>query len=353
VSSDDYRFLGLDAARKALDLIEKTHSPPDARSFNLWQVYAQGENRPLCAAVDDILARKRTLDEADIASLYQAHLGEKSSHDDAQHIAATLMREVQKVLESLDRSTGSASRYDQALNQISSRLDEKLDAGALRQAARQISEVTRNTIAENEAMRANLTSTRAELDAMRQQLDEVQAEALTDGLTRLANRRHFDQHLALLFRDFHAQSGPTALVMMDIDHFKRFNDQHGHQTGDVVLRLAAETMKRNTPVGALAARFGGEELALIVPNCEIFDAIRIAEAIRTQLRGRDLVKRSTGQRLGRVTVSCGVAVTNSQSTASSLIASADKCLYAAKERGRDQTVSQIDLPSAAPVRRAG
>ena len=138
-------------------------------------------------------------------------------------------------------------------------------------------------------------------------------------------------------------NSPLCLMLLDIDHFKNFNDTYGHQTGDQVLRLVAMTLKSNIKGKDLAARYGGEEFVAILPETDLEGAIIVADNIRKAIQAKELLKRSTNEKLGRITASFGVAVFRPADTASTLIERADRCLYAAKHAGRNRVVSEIDL----------
>ena len=135
--------------------------------------------------------------------------------------------------------------------------------------------------------------------------------------------------------------------MTDIDHFKTFNDTWGHLTGDQVLRLVAMSMKQNVKGQDIAARYGGEEFAVILPNTVLRSGLTVADHIRRAVMSKELMKRSTGQNLGRVTISLGVATARKGDTAQSLIARADACLYAAKRNGRNRVICETDPEFAA------
>ena len=131
-------------------------------------------------------------------------------------------------------------------------------------------------------------------------------------------------------------------MMTDIDHFKRFNDSYGHLTGDQVLRLVAMSVKQNVKGQDVAARYGGEEFAVVLPNTVLRSAITVADHIRRAVMTKELMKRSTGEHLGRVTISIGVAVLKPNDTPATLIERADGCLYAAKRSGRNRVISEAD-----------
>ena len=130
--------------------------------------------------------------------------------------------------------------------------------------------------------------------------------------------------------------------MADIDHFKNFNDRYGHLTGDQVLRLVAMSVKQNVKGRDIAARYGGEEFVIALPNTALQSAITVADHIRRAVMTKELMRRSNGERLGRVTISIGAAALRPGDTAQLLIDRADKCLYAAKRHGRNRVICEAD-----------
>jgi diguanylate cyclase (GGDEF)-like protein/PAS domain S-box-containing protein len=170
--------------------------------------------------------------------------------------------------------------------------------------------------------------------------DKLAALATSDGLTGIANRRHFDERLAEEWARAKRDGTPLSLLLIDVDHFKRFNDQYGHQAGDACLRsLARILMGQARRPADLAARYGGEEFALLLPNTDANGCAEVGERLREALRELGILHAlNPPSRL--VTVSLGGA-TNipAQALASdSLVAAADRALYAAKESGRDRLV---------------
>ena len=130
-------------------------------------------------------------------------------------------------------------------------------------------------------------------------------------------------------------------MLTDIDHFKTFNDNFGHLTGDQVLRLVAMSVKHNVKGKDTAARYGGEEFAIILPNTVLRAAVTVAEHIRSAVMAKELM-RSTGEHLGRMTISIGVAALRKGDGGQSLIERADTCLYAAKRHGRNRVMCEAD-----------
>jgi len=161
-------------------------------------------------------------------------------------------------------------------------------------------------------------------------------------MTGLANRKFLDDSLTKAIADAMARGEPLSLLMVDIDRFKAFNDTYGHLTGDQVLRLVAASLKQNVKGQDVAARYGGEEFAVVLPNTGLRSAVTVGDHIRRAVMSKELVKRSTGEKLGRITVSVGVATLQKGDSNQTLMGRADACLYAAKHNGRNRVICETD-----------
>ena len=165
----------------------------------------------------------------------------------------------------------------------------------------------------------------------------------------LANRKHFDQSLERIIASSGERGELFCLILADVDHFKTFNDTHGHQMGDHVLRLIAGEMKQAVKGQDVVARYGGEEFAIILPATGLSAATGVAERIRQTTMSKELRRRKTGESLGRVTISLGVAEYRRHESVQDLVERADNCLYAAKRRGRNCVVAQDQLVAGSPL----
>ncbi|HEY0254074.1 MAG TPA: PleD family two-component system response regulator [Kofleriaceae bacterium] len=172
--------------------------------------------------------------------------------------------------------------------------------------------------------------------------DSVQVSmelAITDGLTGLYNRRYFDTHFSAMFDDSVRRGTAISVLLLDIDHFKSVNDRFGHDAGDAVLREFATRIKALTRGVDVVARFGGEEIAVIVPDALIDEAQHVAERIRKRIGSLPFALDRNGKTL-TITVSIGVAARRSgDGQATEILKRADQALYHAKESGRDRVVS--------------
>ena len=165
----------------------------------------------------------------------------------------------------------------------------------------------------------------------------LQLLALSDGLTGLANRRHFDQRLSLEFKRAMREQSPLALVMIDVDYFKRFNDHYGHVAGDSCLQMVAKAVQggQRRP-GDVAARFGGEEFAILLPGTDLAGALAVAQAVRAAIA--DARFPHSASPLGMITVSAGVhaGIPVRGQPLRALLEAADRALYQAKAEGRNR-----------------
>ena len=162
---------------------------------------------------------------------------------------------------------------------------------------------------------------------------KLQDMALQDALTGLCNRHNFDESSKQQINSAHRYKQPLSLILCDIDHFKKFNDQFGHLQGDHVLQQISTKITETLRESDIAARWGGEEFAILLPNTSQEDALTVAEKIRQQVAALELEK------IGSVTVSCGVAQLKDDDTQKSWFHRTDTALYAAKEAGRNRVCS--------------
>jgi diguanylate cyclase len=197
---------------------------------------------------------------------------------------------------------------------------------------------------ENQALESQLADTTDELGRLREHLEQVRRDAMTDALTNLSNRKAFDETLDRTCAQAHARGEPAVLAVVDIDHFKVFNDTWGHQTGDQVIRYVASVIGRVAEGARFAARYGGEEFAVIFPGEKSSVALAALEAAREEISSRILKRRSTNEDLGAITISTGIAEYRAGDTPAALLERADGALYASKRSGRNRT-SLADMGS--------
>ena len=289
-----------------------------------------------------MLAQNGTLTDADLDNIYQSYISSSRLGEKIDHVGVRVMDEIDQVMAMIDAAAGTASNYSESLNSVSDKLINTKDRDGLRSIVESLVATANEMKQNNEALEQRLNASKEEITQLQENLAVVRTESLTDPLTGLSNRKHFDERLTQAIEEASERSEALSLIMTDIDHFKAFNDTWGHLTGDQVLRLVAMSLKQNVKGQDIAARYGGEEFGVILPNTVLRAALTVADHVRRAVMSKELMKRSTGQNLGRVTISLGVATLQKGDTVQSLIARADACLYAAKRNGRNRVISETD-----------
>jgi diguanylate cyclase (GGDEF)-like protein len=165
-------------------------------------------------------------------------------------------------------------------------------------------------------------------------LSEMQKLIIIDSLTGLYNRRYFDLYLEKTIPYSQKGNTPLLLIMLDIDYFKKVNDNHGHQGGDEALKQISEIIKNNVKQSDAYVRFGGEEFAIVLPNTDVTEGIRLAENIRKAVEQSSFTYKN---KQISITISIGLSKYDGE-TAQEFIEKADKALYRAKKNGRNQVV---------------
>ena len=329
-------------AEIALGQIRALTQLASPRNYEIWYHYATGYNPALNQVVNQALEEKGSLSESDLEHIHASYIATNRVNDRLDAVNGRVIDEVKQVLDMVGAAAGSATTYSESLADATEKLSVVTDSVALRSIIDRLVQGTKEMGQNNKKLEARLSASREEIEQLQQSLRAVRTESMTDPLTTLSNRKFFDQSLAKLMAEARHKDEPLSLLMCDIDHFKNFNDSYGHLTGDQVLRLVAIAVKQNVKGQDIAARYGGEEFVVALPNTALQSAITVAEHIRRAVMSKELVKRSTGEKLGRVTISIGSAVLRPNDTAQTLIERADKCLYAAKRNGRNRVMCETD-----------
>jgi diguanylate cyclase len=319
------------------------------RNYEIWYAYATGYHPSLNQQVNATLKAKGTISDADLTQIYENYLSPARLTERVDEIGSQVKGEIDQVMAMIDAAVGSATSYTESLAGATEELGRSKDREGLRAIVESLVQTTKSMEVSNRNLEERLNASKREINDLQENLEAVRTESLTDPLTLLANRKFFDSSLEKIIAEAISRNEPLSLMLTDIDHFKSFNDNFGHLTGDQVLRLVATTVKHNVKGKDTAARYGGEEFAIILPNTILRAAVTVADHIRQAVMSKELMKRSTGEHLGRITISIGVAALRKGDNAQSLIERTDECLYAAKRHGRNRVMCETDPEVVADV----
>jgi diguanylate cyclase len=323
---------------RALELMREYGVAPTPPNYELWFNYAIGQNQELINALNTAVAEGRAADPA-FAQSAHTRFFVNPRPEEIGDMGAKLHEEVQKSKTVLESATKDIESHGKLLAETAALL-ARGETGDIKNVVERVAEATRALQTSHTVLEAHLDSTGREMETLRQRTETVTAEMRVDPLTSLISRASFDERLDPMLKEAEFNKAPLCILVADVDNFRKFNDTWGHATGDHVLRLVAQCFKANTRERDAAARFGGEEFAVALPNAEVESAVRIAEKIRQTVESRKIVKRSTGETLGAITLSIGVAQHRPGEPIAETVKRAVGYLDAAKRMGRNRVVSE-------------
>ena len=337
-------------AELALGQIKSMRQVATPRNYEMWYVYATGQNASLNKVINETLARTGKLTEAELDQIYETYLTQASTTDRIDKVGARVISEIDEVMNLITDALGVTNSFGDSLDGASKTLSVASDRDQIKSVIEMLVNTTREMQHAKEGLEDRLKVSKQEISHLQQNLEAIRAESLTDPLTGLGNRKFFDRAIDTSVEFAIAQNEPLSLLMLDIDHFKSFNDSYGHLTGDQVLRLVGVSLKQSIKGQDITARYGGEEFAVVLPNTALRQALTVADHIRHAVMAKELKKKSTGEILGRVTVSVGVSLLQQGDDTDALIERADACLYAAKRNGRNRVICEADPEYAIETR---
>jgi diguanylate cyclase len=242
------------------------------------------------------------------------------------------VRAAAQIQELADRVAQDVGEHSTRVREISTDLSASGEAGSAAQNTAVLKSID-DIVKANARLQEQLATAEVRLQRQAAELETQTAVARTDALTGLSNRRALDDEMNRRLAEWQRRKSTFSVIMIDVDHFKKFNDQHGHQAGDQVLKDVAGALGTTVREMDLVTRYGGEEFAVILPSTPLSDAVSAGERIRAAI-----AKNSSefGGTTLQVTISVGVAQIGAEDTCPSLISRADEALYGAKAAGRNR-----------------
>ena len=309
--------------------------------YEIWYNYAAQSSPHLNNTIDRWIDSGQPFSSAFASELHEKFLSQTPSPQAFKDIGERMGAELERLTHSIEQAGRDNSSYGHALRGAAGILGSN-NFDAVRTVVDSLMLATRHVEQRSRTLEARLYESTSEVQHLREDIETIRRQSLTDQLTGLANRKAFDESLAAAVEAATAEHAPLCLLMGDIDHFKSFNDNWGHQTGDQVLRLVARCLTENTKGRDTAARYGGEEFVVILPSTSLDDAARLGDIIRRSVQSKKVVKRSTGETLGTITMSFGVAMLRPDEAIANFIERTDHALYAAKHAGRNCVRTESD-----------
>lgn len=331
-------------AETALGEMKNVEVPPNPLNYSVWFEHLAGRNPALSRLIETMMERNMRFTPDRNRDIYSRFVSFGDDEEARAEWTSRMEANARRMATALREAGAGTEEYGKALAHFSGGLS---DAESKTEIDGLISTITAETSTmegQIQSLQKEVAETRAEMDAIRGELDRSRQEAMTDRLTGIANRRHFDVMLETLMAEAEAERTPLSLTITDIDHFKKFNDTFGHQVGDQVLKVVARALVDGVKGRDVAARYGGEEFVVILPDTAMAGASTVAEKLRSTVASRKLSRKGSQQDFGSITMSFGVTEYVFGESAEEFIARADALLYKAKEEGRNRVAVGRSMP---------
>jgi diguanylate cyclase len=329
-------------AEKAMRLMSQQRVPPTPNNFHIWFKYCLGTSPDLKRAIDILIGNKRKFDATTCNDLFATYIGSPAADDAAvtSHVSQQLHSVMASAKQFLTAAIADNRSQIRAISDVADRSEAGVDPKLL---VENLMNELAKAAARATKLETSFVETTRELDTIRDSLNKSEERARTDTLTGLPNRRALDEFFRNAQIAAMEKGEPLSVLLIDIDHFKKFNDNFGHGVGDQVLRLMAKVLRERVREIDLPARYGGEELIAVLPGAELATCEAVAERIRRAISECRISRRSTGEILPSITVSIGVGQFQLGESMADLIERCDRALYLAKRTGRNRVVTENEL----------
>lgn len=340
-----------DDVSRAVDLLKKTLPEMNKRNiattpnnYAIWYEFVVGDNPELSKAIQELDAKKTSYTTETLQSLYEKYISD--AHEAAVNKLSNSVKEIiHNFLNKVNKEGHELTDYAQTLSSFSEKMEGASDISDIKSLISHLLDETKKRESATQSMQTSLESMALEMKKLRAEVSKLNSEATTDSLTKVNNRRAFDMEIENFISSSKAEKKPLCLLLIDLDDFKRFNEQFGHTIGDKVLRFVATLLKNNIKGCDSVARFAGEQFAILLPETACEGAYIVAENIRERLSKQTLSDSAEKIELGTVTASIGVAVYKYGESAEQLIRKADKFMHEAKRSGKNKVVGGSNVGS--------
>jgi diguanylate cyclase len=339
-------FRGASGVERAKEIIERmrTHDvPPTPANYEIWTAYLAAVRLELSCEIEARIAGGQTFTDEFNDDLFDRFFANTRLSVQILETTRTLASDLDESVSGLHGGGAQAESYAGILNTAIGGLDAASDLAQSKVILTQIKSATRGMVEHNLKLAEQLEEASRRVAALKLALESIKAEALTDGLTGLGNRKMFDETLQRRLRDATAASSDLCVLLIDADNFGRLNENWGQTLGDQVLRYIGAVLQAHAQGDVLAARWGADDFALIMPRTNVSLAEALAARVCRTIKSKQLSLKSTGDRIAEITVSVGIAGFRDEEGANALVSRARTCLLAAKAAGRDRIITDLQL----------
>ncbi len=340
-------------ARKAIPFMSENQIAVNPRNYHIWYEYFQSTRKDLKDELDSLLDAGKPMDERTMEKIYEKFFHHSYEDDEREKkieeeikVINRVNRDTERMLRplrtGLSELSGKTEDYSARLEQYANKIlgVSQQEAGSVLKA---ISSDTKDAAISNRSASERMTVYAKRIEELNYNLTRARKEARIDDLTHIANRRAFNESLEREVKWATKVGKVSTLIMIDIDFFKKINDLHGHQVGDRALSGVAGILDRRSTQDITVFRYGGEEFAIILHDSALDKAIEVAERSRNEVGGATF---EVGKAEIRITISLGVSEIKGGRSLDNSSRMADEALYLAKESGRNNVKSELEIIKA-------
>jgi diguanylate cyclase len=325
--------------RLVLPLMSKHGIPITPRNYTTWYYYVSGKNKELRETIDSIIKKNERCSQETNEEIYKRFFIGKEENT-LNEIRDKLQQTLTVVFGELKELSGQTQEYESTTLKSVDKLTEDMSIHDIKNVLDEVIAATKKIRSSGETTHQRLEETTKSLQALKKEFEHAKSELLQDFLTGVMNRKGFDESLA---KSVSNATGNLCLLIIDIDHFKKFNDTHGHIVGDEVLKFVAKNIRKNVKGKDIVSRIGGEEFAVILPETPLLGAATVAESIRASIARLKLERKGKTEKLEMITVSIGAAQYRQGEPLEDFVNRADQALYFAKNSGRNRVSTESML----------
>lgn len=323
--------------RQTIPMLSKYGLIPTPVNYGVFYSYISGDSEALKETINTAIEKKQSFSTQFMSELHEKYIGGGAILSKQEEVQQGLEKVISATSNDIQHISDDTNGFDTSLNKHAEQLSSVSDPETTAMILQQIMQDTRAMAKSTQDAQARMQESNLEIARMREELEAVKETAEKDALTGLKNRGTFDKYINEVVHENNGQE-PQHLIMLDIDHFKRINDNFGHLVGDRVIRYVSALMRQIFGEDQHVARYGGEEFAVVIKNKSIDETFQLAEKVRIAMANSKLQRKDSGETIGQVTISSGISTLHTGDTVDAFIERADKALYTAKDTGRNKVV---------------
>lgn len=346
IVKEDAAFIR-EVSDKTLDLMSQYNIVPTPSNYQVWYNYTSKTDLALVKAIDDIISKRKSFTAELSQNIYEKYFSHEQVHKSINNAGNGIQSELSKIAKTVNDMNEGTVKYSASLAEGMMGIDKIPGGKDLKLLLSTLLTETNDMSQQNTQTQDKLKESAQTVQKLQSTLETVRQESLTDMLTNIGNRKSFEDNLKQEMQKVTENKSELCMVIGDIDHFKKFNDTWGHHVGDQVLKAVAHTIKTRFGDTGLTARYGGEEFIILLPDTSLEKARMLTDVVRQSIAQRIMKRKSTGETIGKVTCSFGIAKYKIKEHRNEFLERADAALYSSKNNGRNMITleNQCDKPN--------